>query len=112
MVVKKPSGFEFLKNTLNGAKYVVAPMVDQSELSWRILSRRYGAQLCYSPMLNARVFVEESGRSKYRENNFSTLPSGDFPLIAQFCGNDPEMILKAAKMVEKDVVAVDLVRDE
>ena len=109
MVFQKPSGFEFWKNTLKGAKYIVAPMVDQSELAWRVLCRRYGAELCYTPMINCKVFADEMSSRKYRENVFSTLPDGaDFPLIAQFCGHDPDLMLKAAKMVEDQVVAVDL----
>jgi len=38
---------------------------------------------------------------------FSTCPE-DRPLVVQFCGNDPEVLLKAAKFVENDCDAVDL----
>ena len=83
---------------------VCAPMVDQSELPFRMLCRKYGVKLCWTPMLHSRLFAENE---KYRKEKFTTC-EGDRPLVVQFCGNEPETILRAAKLVEDKCDAVDL----
>ncbi|ELR12909.1 tRNAdihydrouridine synthase 1-like protein [Acanthamoeba castellanii str. Neff] len=96
--------FTFYTAVLRRPRLVLAPMVDMSELPFRMLCRKYGAELCYTPMYHSRLFAEEA---KYRQMEFSTCPE-DRPLVVQFCGNDPEVLLKAAKFVENDCDAVDL----
>ncbi|KAF8961884.1 Dus-domain-containing protein [Flammula alnicola] len=112
-IPKKPGGYQFYRDVLGSPKYIVAPMVDQSELAWRRLSRRYGAQLIYTPMINAKMFVDANNKT-YRNANFDLIsgeegdPTTDRPLIVQFCANDPEQLLISAKVVEKHCDAVDL----
>ena len=38
------------------------------------------------------------------------LAAADRPLIAQFCGDDPSTLLRAARLVQAQCDAVDLVR--
>lgn len=126
--------------SLGSPKYIVAPMVDQSEFAWRLLTRSFlppdlrTSVLAYSPMMHAKLFSE---KPSYRGEHFKPLksptalphpadkeqqkamiensepyldgnPKTDRPLFMQFCANDPEALLAAAKIVEPHVDAVDL----
>ncbi|WFD00295.1 tRNA-dihydrouridine(16/17) synthase [NAD(P)(+)] [Malassezia yamatoensis] len=118
----KLGGYEFYKS-IGSPQRLVAPMVDQSELAWRVLSRRYGSQLVYTPMINAKVYVQQNkGARRVRETYFnqalgeegaSVLDLGkgsdtDRPLIVQFCANNAEQLLEAAQSVQDKCDAVDL----
>ncbi|KIR25503.1 tRNA-dihydrouridine synthase 1 [Cryptococcus deuterogattii LA55] len=143
---EKLGGYDFYRS-IGSPKFVVAPMVDQSELAWRLLSRsplppalagppetvktpqgktyiRHpgGAHVCYTPMIHAKVFVDakgEGGRNgdgqfclsldeEGGEGTIGGVEGGDRPLIVQFCANDPDILLAAAKKVEHRCDAVDI----
>lgn len=128
--------------SIGSPRYIVAPMVDQSEFAWRMLSRSFLPEperrsiLAYSPMLHARLFMDGQ---KYRDSHFQPTQSSksqitskqhpgtttgssdpddkpyldgntaiDRPLFVQFCANDPEALLAAAKLVAPHCDAVDL----
>ncbi|KAJ4411647.1 tRNA dihydrouridine synthase, partial [Gnomoniopsis sp. IMI 355080] len=119
--------------SIGSPKYIVAPMVDQSEFAWRMLTRSFLPEsqrrsvLAYTPMFHARLFAETQ---KYRDSHFqptlsSKLPSTsttatpdapyldghpaiDRPLFVQFCANDPSSLLTAASIAAPFCDAVDL----
>jgi tRNA-dihydrouridine synthase 1 len=85
-------------------RYIVAPMVGASELPFRILCRRYGAQLVYTPMMIASEFATSH---EYREKEFQTT-SFDRPLVCHFAANNAEDFSRAAKLAEPHCDAIDL----
>ena len=55
----------------------------------------------------------DSSRKQFRDSNFNTRLGEeggplDRPLIVQFCANDPQYLLQAAKLVEPYCDAVDI----
>ncbi|KAL4766493.1 tRNA-dihydrouridine synthase family protein [Aspergillus foveolatus] len=126
---KKLHGRAFYES-IGSPKYIVAPMVDRSEFAWRMLTRSFmtpeesKSVLAYSPMYHARLFEEHAGYrakafhptrawgdtkckgddSPYLDGN----PAIDRPLFVQFCANDPDDFLNAARHVAPYCDAVDL----
>mmetsp|Transcript_29497 Transcript_29497/g.57838 ORF Transcript_29497/g.57838 Transcript_29497/m.57838 type:complete len:474 (-) Transcript_29497:113-1534(-) len=92
---------------LGRPRFVLAPMVDQSFLPFRLLARRYGAQLCYTPMINAGQLVRSA---LYRREVLADLAGGaaDRPLVAQIAGHEPAVLVQAARLLEASVDAIDL----
>jgi tRNA-dihydrouridine synthase len=121
---------------INKPKYIAAPMVDQSELAFRLLVRQNGCDLTCTQMINSKVFAGNAGYRKsvvdwcnYRSslngdgtnaNNYSNEEVDRFeamarqidrPLIVQFNGNDPETLLKSCNLLLErtpDISAIDL----
>mmetsp|Transcript_5690 Transcript_5690/g.22318 ORF Transcript_5690/g.22318 Transcript_5690/m.22318 type:complete len:425 (-) Transcript_5690:104-1378(-) len=97
---------------VSGPVYACAPMVQQSELAFRLLCRRYGVNVAWTPMYYSKHFAkaDKHGRS-YRQTNYDgASPAETGPLIVQFAGDDPDTVLTAAQYVEEheNVAAVDL----
>lgn len=85
-------------------KYILAPMVGGSELAFRLLCRKYGTQLAYTPMINSERFAVDE---EYRNEEFQTT-NEDRPLVAHFSANDPNTLVTAAKFIENKCDAIDL----
>uniref|UniRef100_A0A8C4N3H1 tRNA-dihydrouridine(16/17) synthase [NAD(P)(+)] n=1 Tax=Eptatretus burgeri TaxID=7764 RepID=A0A8C4N3H1_EPTBU len=98
---------EWWRDVLGSPRYVLAPMVGQSELAWRLLARNHGAQLCFTPMVHAGHYYRDS---HYRKQALDpgTGADKDRPLVLQFCANDPLVFTGAGKLVQHCCDAVDL----
>ena len=95
--------------------FQVAPMVVQSEVTFRMLTRKYKAELCYTPMIQAKKFGHKKFKflflflisylyvckyyclfkatdPSFRKMNWDAVPE-DRPLFAQFCANDPNEVI-------------------
>ncbi|KRY41650.1 tRNA-dihydrouridine(20a/20b) synthase [NAD(P)+]-like [Trichinella spiralis] len=83
---------------------ISAPMVRYSKLSFRRLLRLYGCQLCFTPMIYAKCFIQSE---KARRADFST-DASDLPLIVQFAADNCDDFVKAAEIVYTQCDGVDL----
>lgn len=102
---KKKRKGEKQSSTLNlPHKYILAPMVGASELAFRLLTRKYGAQLAYTPMMSSTQFARDP---EYRRQEFQTIPE-DRPLVCHFSANNPADFAKAAQLCEPYCDAIDL----
>jgi tRNA-dihydrouridine synthase 1 len=113
---------EFYKS-IGNPKYISAPMVDSSELAWRILVRKHGVDLAFSQMMHGRNFLVDP--LNYRNdcidwNDYRTTNNDiklekqgkklDNPLIVQLASDDPDILTKVGNILEtnQQVKAIDL----
>lgn len=84
--------------------YISAPMVNQSDAPFRLLTRRYGATLTYTQMLDSHRLLNDPGYLHFHLRDLqSTHPDWDAytrPVVVQLCGNDPEVTVSAARRVQ------------
>ena len=81
-------------------------MVNQSDLPFRLLTRKHGATLTYTQMLdshkllNDREYLDFHLRDlQFCRDGYDDLGLGR-PVVVQLCGNDPDIVVKAARQVE------------
>jgi len=86
------------------ARFILAPLVNQSDVVFRMMARKYGADVCYTQMLESDKFVQDE---TYRQQHFWTCRE-DRPLVVQFATNDVDTFVRAALMVQPFCDAVDL----
>lgn len=82
----------------------VAPMVRYSKLPFRLLCRRWGADVAFTPMLIAKEFVT-SERARHME---FVSNAADRPLVVQFAASSAAEFARAAQLVMPYCDGVDL----
>ncbi|KIJ61601.1 hypothetical protein HYDPIDRAFT_176966 [Hydnomerulius pinastri MD-312] len=87
-------------------------MVNQSDAPFRLLTRRYGATLTYTQMLDPNQLLNDREYLEFHLRDLQSTHHGwdvyTRPVIVQLCGNDPEVVVKAAKQVQTYCDGIDL----
>ncbi|CEM30647.1 unnamed protein product [Vitrella brassicaformis CCMP3155] len=94
--------------SLGSPRYVCSPMVSQSEAAFRMMTRKYGADLACTPMVHSRIVLEHP---KIMARVMEDVQfADDRPLSVQLCGNSPPHFIEAAKALEPfaDVTDINL----
>jgi len=87
-----------LKNPL-----ILAPMVDITNLPYRLLCRKAGASLAYTEMINVPAILHENKKTKQMMQTCKE----DSPLCIQLTGNNPEEFKKVIPYLKKfDIVDI------
>lgn len=77
---------------------LLAPMADVTNLAFRLLCRRYGADLTYTEMISADALLNESRKSFIK----GLSSQEDRPFGVQLVGSCPEKLTKAALFIEEE----------
>jgi len=92
---------------LKNKAMVVAPMVDQSDLPFRLLCRNYGTNLCFTPMVHAKMFQQKEAYKKQFWSYVNGTPPEDRPLIVQLCGSDTASLIYTIRYILSSKGSVD-----
>lgn len=89
--------FPKLKN-----KFILAPMEEVTDLPFRLLCRKYGASMCYTPQISAMAILSNKCKKLFETNK------KDKPIGLQLFGKDPDVLVKAANKVKGKFDVIDL----
>jgi len=79
----------------------LAPMAGVSDLPFRLVCRKFGADIAYSEMIMVQ------GLARHNEKTLRLMASqdGDQPLIIQLGGNEPDLFYKSAQIIKRSGLA-------
>ncbi|KAF8734627.1 hypothetical protein AX14_003304 [Amanita brunnescens Koide BX004] len=90
--------------------FVAAPMVNQSDLPFRLLTRKHGATMTYTQMLLPEKLLNDQEYLEYHIRDLTAASADPLnaPVVVQLCGNDPETVVQAGKKLQNYCTAIDL----
>lgn len=93
-------------------KYIAAPMVNQSDLPFRLLVERYGATSTYTQMLNPSQLLNDQEYLEFHLRDLKTFEAArQKPVVVQLCGNEPGTLVQAARKVQNYCDAIGMFHD-
>eukprot|EP01084_Bolivina_argentea_P008414 15761_1 len=95
--------YKIFIDKLSSPKHIMAPMVFESDLAFRMMTRHYNTKLCYSPMITSKLMIQDYEIDPKNINKHIITCALDRPLIVQLCSNDCIEIVKAAKIIENNI---------
>lgn len=75
--------------------YIAAPMINQSDLPFRLLAHAHGATLAYTQMLIPDRILNDQEYLEFHQRELG-IPE-ERPVVVQICGNEVESVVQAAK---------------
>ncbi|EPT02141.1 hypothetical protein FOMPIDRAFT_1119016 [Fomitopsis schrenkii] len=96
--------------TITGSlRTIAAPMVNQSDLPFRLLVRRYNTSLAYTQMLLPEKLLNDPDYLGFHLRELGG--PEDRPVVVQLCGDDPETVVRAARKVQSHCDAIGVPTD-
>jgi tRNA-dihydrouridine synthase B len=86
-------------------RFFLAPMASVTDMAFRILCKKYGAGLVYTEMISSEAIVRGKHTQKMRFSKYEK------PVALQIFGSNPEVMIKAAKIIEKtgaDIIDINM----
>ncbi|KAF5389663.1 hypothetical protein D9757_004094 [Collybiopsis confluens] len=88
--------------------FVAAPMVNQSDLPFRILTSRYKATTVYTQMLIPERLIHDQEYLEFHRRDLQYHNDPDVSTVVQLCGNDATLIVETGRKVQDLCQAIDL----
>ena len=85
------------------SKLILAPMHDTTNIAFRIICKKYGASLVSTELLSANA-IARGNKAALKATITNNLEK---PVVAQIFGQNTELLVKAAKILEKEFDIID-----